>query len=188
MWHRWVFGFVKVHRAKMGKKSDKHHDQENHEQDDSPAIGTRNPGTKDSELTQEESKRWSARNAHSAKQPQNSGDRKGPKYIADVRDLLRAIGAHGIPGAEEHQRLIQGMIEHVVERARDTKNAAKAQAKRLHADMFDAGVGHQPLDTCLPHDEQGSDDKGEDTEADYSGMRKPAGGSAADDSQESRDA
>ena len=60
--------------------------------------------------------------------------------------------------------------------------------KRLHADVFDAGVGHQSLDACLPHDEQGSDDKGEDAETDHCGMRKSAGGSAADDSQESRDA
>ena len=37
----------------MGKKSDKHHDQENHEQDDSPSIGACNPGTKDGEFTSE---------------------------------------------------------------------------------------------------------------------------------------
>ena len=52
------------------------------------------------------------------------------------------------------------MIQHVIERASDSKKSAKAEANCDDAHVLDAGVSHQPLHPCLSDDEQRGDEKG----------------------------
>ena len=77
-----------------------------------------------------------------------------------LRDAFGPVGPHDAAGAEKHQRLVQRVIEHVVERAGDAERAAEAEAERDDAHVLDAGIGHQPLDARLADDEKRGDEKG----------------------------
>ena len=58
--------------------------------------------------------------------------------VANPGNFLGAETAHHIAGAEEHQRFIQRVIEHVIERAGDAEQAAETDAKRDDAHVLDA--------------------------------------------------
>ena len=55
-------------------------------------------------------------------------------------------GSHDDARAEKHRGFVQRVIEHVVERARDSERPAEAEAERDDPHVLDARIGHEALD------------------------------------------
>ena len=112
-----------------------------------------------------------AGNGHGAGQPQPRDARHGRGHIAHLFDVVRAVAMHGAARADEHQRLVDAVVEHVIQRAEHAQHAAKTEAQRDHAHVLDAGISQHALEPALTHDEQRADDQGHHAQRDQHAVR-----------------
>ena len=156
----------------MIQEADEDDDQQDGDQSDKEPMGCGKASANDRQFAEEQREGRRARDCDRSRQPQTAENGIVLADQANARNSLCAIGAHDAAGAEEHRRLVQRMVKHVIERAGDAERTAEPEAERDHAHMLDAGIGHQPLHSGLADDEESGDEKRESAEREERAARQ----------------